>query len=79
MSYKPEVEVDGKFSTNALRFATHEEALASAKSLFSRWTLTTGYRASPSDDPVTCKHENGRDVFLPLPAPLFAEVQKAHE
>ena len=45
MKYKPEVEVDGKWYDNALEFDTYLEALDSAKSLYHRWTLTTGYRA----------------------------------
>jgi hypothetical protein len=51
-SWKPEVEVDGKWSTNALRFATEEEAAMSARDLFNRWMLTTNHRATPSDDTV---------------------------
>lgn len=54
-SWKPEVEVDGKWSTNALRFATEAEAARSASDLFSRWLLTTGHRAAPSEDPVNYK------------------------
>lgn len=54
MSWQPELQVSGEagWHTNALRFATQEEALASAKDTFSRWLLATAYRAAPSDDPV---------------------------
>ncbi len=54
MSFKPEVSTDGgkTFNTNALRFATREEAEASAKDLMARWMLVTDWRASESDDPV---------------------------
>ncbi len=52
MSWKPEVEVNGQWSRNALVFATQEEAAESARELFSRWILTTGYRAVEIDEPV---------------------------
>ena len=52
MSWKPEVEVDGQWSRNALVFATQEEAAKSARELFGRWMLTTGYRAVEVDEPV---------------------------
>lgn len=54
MSWKPEVQTDdsGKWYTNALRFATEEEAEISAKDLMSRWLLVRACRASESDDPV---------------------------
>jgi len=53
-SFKPEVIADssGKWCGNGLRFATHAEALASARDLMRRWTLVTDYRASESNDPV---------------------------
>jgi hypothetical protein len=53
-SYKPQVQTDttGQWYGNALRFATYEEALASAADLFSRWTLVREYRAVESDDKV---------------------------
>lgn len=55
MSYKPEVQTDstGNWYDNSLRFATREEAQASAKDLMSRWMLVTDIRVSESDDPVT--------------------------
>jgi hypothetical protein len=52
-SWKPEVRVAGEGTTwhgNALRFATKEEAEANARNLYNRWTLTTDWRASESDD-----------------------------
>lgn len=52
MSWKPEVEVNGQWSRNALVFATQEEAAKSARELFGRWMLTTGYRAVEVDEPV---------------------------
>lgn len=57
MSFKPEVSTDGgkTFASNALRFATREEAEASAKDLMSRWLLVTDWRVAESDDPVEHK------------------------
>ncbi len=52
MSWKPEVEVNDQWSRNALVFATQEEAAESARELFGRWILTTGYRAVEVDEPV---------------------------
>ena len=54
-SYKPEVIADSTntWAGNALRFATFEEALASAKDLAARWTSVREIRAVESDDPVT--------------------------
>lgn len=54
MSYKPQVQTDSssKWYDNALRFATHEEALASARDLSSRWFAVRDYRAIESPDPV---------------------------
>lgn len=63
-SWKPEVKVHGEWASNALRFATKGEALASASSLFSRWILCEDGRATESEDPVNCKREDGRDVHL---------------
>lgn len=54
VSWQPEVQADstGTWATNALRFATKEEAEASAKGLMGRWMLVTAIRAFPSPDPV---------------------------
>ena len=58
-NWKPEVEVDGKFSQNALVFATEEEALQSARDLTARWMLVTNYRAVPTEDAVNYKIVDG--------------------
>jgi hypothetical protein len=69
MSYRPMVYVGGGWAGNALRFATEEEARASACDLYSRWTLCEDYRADPSDDPVNCVREDSAkevsDAYLP--------------
>lgn len=54
VSWQPDVQADstGTWATNALRFATKEEAEASANELMGRWMLVTAIRAFPSPDPV---------------------------
>ncbi len=53
MSWKPAVLVNGdpKWSYNALRFETKEEAMASARDLMNRWLLVIAIDAHESDDP----------------------------
>ena len=55
MSYKPEVQVNGRpeWAGNALRFATEAEALANVANLMSRWLLVTDTRVVESSDPVS--------------------------
>ena len=71
MSWKPVVQVGGesKWSENALRFATHEEALQSAKDLMNRWMLVTACDAHESDDPVNytiTRRDDGQLVMSPI-------------
>ena len=49
MNWKPEVEVEGKWSQNAIVFATQPEAEAYARDLFGRWFVCTGHRAVEVD------------------------------
>jgi hypothetical protein len=66
-SFKPEVKVDGVWSSNGLRFATKDEAARSASNLFSRWMTTTDHRAAESDDPVAhALNAEGKLQFLPV-------------
>jgi len=52
-SYRPMMIISAtETAGNALRFATEDEALANAESLFMRWTVPTGYTSEPSNDPV---------------------------
>ena len=67
MNYKPTVEVHGQFSVNALVFATKEEALASARNLYHRWTLCTDYSTEETSDPVNYEFDLIRGVCTPLP------------
>jgi hypothetical protein len=68
MSYKPEVVADrsGQWTGNACRFATEQEAKAYVDDLAMRWTLVRDTRVIQTDDPVNCKWENGRAVFIDL-------------
>jgi hypothetical protein len=50
-SYKTEVYVDGEWASNALRFATPQEAEMAGRELLSRWMVPTDYRSAPSEDP----------------------------
>jgi len=60
MSYRPMVSTGGAFAGNALRFATREEAEASARDLYGRWTLCVDHRADESDDEVNCVWDSSR-------------------
>lgn len=65
-SYKPEVIADsgGKWSSNALRFATKEEAEDYVFDLSMRWTSVRKTRVIESDDPVTAAIVNDKVVHL---------------
>jgi len=54
MAWKPQVKTigDPKWYSNALVFATRQEAVESARDLMSRWTLVVDCRAVESDDNV---------------------------
>lgn len=80
MSYKPEVEVDGQWSANSLRFATREEAAAYAHDLFNRWTITVGHRAVLSADPVNYRRlADGRIEAIPNDADADAWTTERQE
>ena len=61
-SWKPEVLVDGQWSTNGLRFATEQEACGSVMLLRMRWWVPTDGRATESEDPVNYRFENNQNV-----------------
>ena len=61
-SFKPEVLVDGQWSTNGLRFATVEEACGSVMLLRMRWWVPTDGRATESEDAVNYRFENNQNV-----------------
>lgn len=60
-SWKAEVQTTGDsgWSTNALRFATEDEARLYALDLSWRWTRVTDYRATECDDVVTHTYHDG--------------------
>ena len=61
-SFKPEVLVDGQWSTNGLRFATAEEACGSVMQLRMRWWAVEDARTAESSDPVNYRFENNQNV-----------------
>lgn len=62
MSWKPEVIADssGKWTGNALRFATSDEAECYVRDLYSRWTSVRETRVIESDELPNYRWENGR-------------------
>jgi hypothetical protein len=67
MSWKLEIEYvgkEGKWASNAIRFATKEEALSDAHSFRQNWLMENQYRVTESTDPVSHRWENGR--LIPL-------------
>lgn len=63
-SFKVECKTFGeyKWSSNAVRFATHDEADKAGVDLAIRWTMLEDWRVAPSDDPVNYKWEDGKAV-----------------
>jgi hypothetical protein len=59
MSYRPMVYVQGEWAGNGLRFATSDEALASAQNLMARWFLVDDIRVDESEDEVNYAWDNG--------------------
>jgi hypothetical protein len=74
MSFKPEVIADssGKWSGNALRFATREEAEANVHDLMMRWFAVRDTRVVECDDPVNYSYIDHK--LLPLPAAEITPV-----
>jgi hypothetical protein len=66
MSYKPEVQVDssGKWSGNAVRFATEAEAEGWALDRMMRWTAVRDTRVIESEDPVNYQWLDNRLVAV---------------
>lgn len=65
MSWKPVFQMsDGRWYDNAQRFATKEEALASAAARFQVWTAPNGYDAHESDELVNYARIDGRDEMI---------------
>lgn len=61
-SYAPQVIADstGKWTGNALRFATYEEAEANVSDLKARWMLVRETRVIESDDEPNYRYVDGR-------------------
>ena len=52
-SWKPEVQAQGEWCPNSLRFATKEESDSYLSDLLMRWFVPTDSRSVPCDDPAT--------------------------
>lgn len=76
MSWRPEVFVDRKWSANAVRMATKEEAESSAFNLLMRWTLCEDSRVVESADRVNYRWDAEKGN-VPLPAPAEASGRAA--
>ena len=59
MSFRPMVYVQGEWAGNGLRFATIDEAEASARNLMARWFLVDEIRVDESEDAVNYAWDNG--------------------
>lgn len=66
MSWKTEVLVEGKWASNALRFATEQEALDAGVELLSRWFVPTDHRAVECGDPVNAEQRDPRSRAVHL-------------
>ncbi len=66
MSFKTEVCVDGKWASNALRFATEREAQLYGAELLSRWFVPTDARPAESSDEVNYKFDEQQFFAVPL-------------
>jgi hypothetical protein len=72
-NWKPEVFLEGKWSCNALVFATKEEAEQNARDLLMRWFVPTDSRAVESTDPVNYSYV-GR-ILTRIETPQFDTVR----
>lgn len=72
-SYKPMFQVDGQWYGNAQRFATREEAHASARARFMVWTIPTACDVHESTDAVNYAHIDGRDEVTEITDVAFED------
>jgi hypothetical protein len=64
-SYRPVFTLPGgEKGGNGQRFATHEEAHASALARFMVWTTPTGFGVEESTDPVNYRFVDGHDEYI---------------
>ena len=66
MGFKAFFSQDGgkTFASNALVFATHDEAAAYSRDLYSRWITATNYEVRESTDPVNYRMTDSGAVPL---------------
>ncbi len=77
-SWAPEVKVEGKWSRNAVRFATEAEAKASAAELHSRWMLSEEHRATEATEPPNYRWANGKLEKIEAPSESLVPAPPPH-
>ena len=53
MSYKYEMKINGKWTSNKIRFATKDEAHFAGQKLYQDWLAVEDIRTTTSEDEVT--------------------------
>jgi hypothetical protein len=68
MSWKPEVQIEpnGKWCGNGLRFATRDEAMSQVSDLAYRWTSVHDMRVVEDDNPVNYAYVDHKLVEVKL-------------
>ena len=74
-SWKAEITDGSGWASNALRFATKEEAQQSGQRTFDRWMAAKDLRVVESTDPVSHRFENGENVKIEAAPALSPEAQ----
>ena len=72
MSFKPLVKVDNKFSSNAQRFETQEEAQRAADDLMSRWFAVMDTSTEETTDPVNYQIKDNQISMINRQLPFTA-------
>ena len=70
-SWKMEVCVQGKWSSNAVAFKTEQEAIEAGRELLNRWFVPTDHRAVQSDQEPNYIFDF--ESYRPRPIPVSSE------
>jgi hypothetical protein len=79
MSWKMEVFTDNEWASNALRYATEQEAINAGRELLSRWWVPTDSRAVETpDEPVNYRFdaETWKNIRIVEPEPIVIEEEE---